>query len=204
LANIAEFGKHYTKDAVKEFDKGNKAAQKRENDDAVRHFSKAVAIAPDFYEARNNLGLVYLSKMDFPDAETQFAEVLRLNPSDDQAYFNLGNAYLLNRRLPEAQQAIKRGLERRPTSAFGMLLLGMVYGRTGDTPRAEQVLRESLRTDSSLSKAHLELVNIYLQENRRSEAISELEQFLKSSPDDPFAAKAQEVLDRLQRELGTR
>jgi len=203
LVNTEEYAKHYTKDAVREFDKGNKAGQKGENAEAVRHFSKAVAIAPDFYEARNNLGLVYLSNMDFSNAETQFTQVLRLNPSDDQAYFNLGNAYLLNSRLPEAEKTVRLGLERRPDSAFGKLLLGMIYGRSGNKPRAEQLLLECLNTDSSMSKARLELVNIYLQENRKDEAILQLRDFLKSSPQDAFAPKAQEVLARLEQETHT-
>ena len=61
-----------------------------------------------------------------------------------------------------------------------------------------QLLRQSLQNDSSMSKARLELVNLYLQEHRNDEAITELKTFLKSSPNDPFAAKAQQVLSRLE------
>jgi tetratricopeptide (TPR) repeat protein len=203
LVNTQEFAKHYTKSAIKEFEKGNKAAQKGETEDAIRHLSKAVAIAPEFYEARNNLGLVYSWKKDFAEAEKQFAEVLRINPSGEQAYFNLGNAYLLSGRFPEAEHSVKHGLERRPDSAFGKLLLGTICARSGDAIRAERLLRESLESDPSMSKAHLELVNIYLRQNRKEEAILELKTFLKSSPVDPFAPKAAEVLSRLQRETST-
>ncbi len=76
----------------------------------------------------------------------------------------------------------------------------MICGRTGDPARAERLLRESLDIDSTMSKSHLELVNIYLRQNRKEEAILELQTFLKSSPTDPFALKAQEVLSRLQRD----
>jgi Flp pilus assembly protein TadD len=198
LVNTKEYSKHYTKDAVKEFNKGNKAERNGQTEDAIRHLSKAVTIAPEFYEARNNLGLVYLAKMKFPEAEKEFAEVLKINPSDDQAYFNLGNAYLLSGHFAEAEQAVKGGLQRRPDSAFGELLLGMVYSRTGNKGNAEQLLRQSLQDDSNMSKARLELANLYIQEKRRDEAITELKAFLKSSPNDPFAPKAQQVLSRLQ------
>src|SRR5207248_8111094 len=167
--NTREYSKHYTKKAVKEFERGNKAERGGENDEAMQHLSEAVTIAPDFYEARNNLGLVYLAKMNFVEAEKQFAEVLKINPSDDQAYFNLGNAYLLSGHFPEAEQAVKSDLERHPDSAFGELLLGMVYSRIGNKENAEQLLRQSLQNDSSMSKARLELVNLYLQEHRNDE-----------------------------------
>jgi Tfp pilus assembly protein PilF len=197
LANMSEYMKHYPKDALKEFDKANKAARKGETDVAVQHFEKAVALAPNFYAARNNLGLTYLTAQKFPDAEQQFQEVVRLNPSDTQAYFNLGNTYLLTKRFPKAEQAIEEGLRRQPDSAFGQFLLGTVYSRIGNRAQAEQTLEHVLAIDPHMSKAHLELVNLYLQENKNGEAIAELKAFLKASPEDPFAAKAKQVLDRL-------
>jgi predicted Zn-dependent protease len=203
LVNTHEFAAHYAKNAIKEFEKGNKAEQQSQSSEAIRHFNKAIRISPDFYEARNNLGLVYLTKKEFPEAEKQFGEVVRLNPSDEQAYFNLGNAYLLNQQLPEAEHTIKLGLDHRPDSAFGMLLLAMVFSRNGDRVHAEQLLRQCLQADSSMSKARLALVNIYLQQDKKNEAIVELKAFLKSSPADPFAPKAQEVLTRLERETRT-
>jgi TolA-binding protein len=198
LVDKAEYEKSYPKDAVKEFDKGNKAAQKNATDDAVRHLKKAVSLAADFYAARNNLGLVYLTAQKFQDAEQEFREVVRLNPSDSQAYFNLGNTYLLTKRFPEAHNAIREGLNRRPDSDFGQFLLGTVYSRTGNKTQAEEVLQHVVTMNPGMSKAHLELVNLYLQQRKNAEAIAELKAFLKTSPEDPFAPKAREVLNRLE------
>jgi TolA-binding protein len=203
LVNTSEYKKHYGKNAIREFDRGNKAAQDGNGDEAIRRFSKAIALEPDFYAARNNLGLTYLGKMDYAHAEEQFGDVIRLNPSDEEAYFNLGNAYLLSKHFPEAQQIIEKGLERRPDSAFGKFLLGTVFSRVGDRAHAERLLRESVETDSNMSKARLELVNLYLQENRNNEAITELRAFLKAEPMDPFAPRAQQVLQRLEAQTHT-
>ncbi len=199
LVNTSEYTKRYPKDSLKEFDKANKAAQKHEAQDAIRHFEKAISLAPDFYAARNNLGLVYLSQMDFQNAQGQFQEVLRINPSDTQAYFNLGNTYLLTKRFPEAEQSVKEGLRRQPDSAFGLFVLGSIYSRSGNRTQAEQTLQHVLAIDPAMSKAHLELANLYMQQKKNSEAIAELKAFLKASPGDPFGPKAKEVLDRLER-----
>jgi predicted Zn-dependent protease len=204
LVDTSEYKKHYAKNAVKEFDGGNKAAQEGNGDEAIRRFSKAIALEPGFYAARNNLGLTYLGKMDYAHAEEQFQDVLRLNPSDEQAYFNLGNVYLLSKHFPEAQQTLEKGLQRRPDSAFGKFLLGTVFSRVGDRARAERLLRESVEMDSNMSKARLELVNLYIQETRNAEAITELKAFLKSSPTDPFAPKARQVLGRLEAQTQSR
>ena len=200
LVNTSEYAKTYPKDAVKEFDKANKAVQKGDTANAVQHFEKAVSLAPGFYAARNNLGLTYLAKMDFSSAEKQFLEVLRINPSDEQAYFNLGNAYLLSKQFAAAEKSIQEGLQKRPDSAFGQLLLGTVYDQTGNSVEAEKLLRQALTLDPSMSKAHLELVNLYLRQRKNGDAVAELRAFLKTSPSDPFAPKAREVLRKLEQQ----
>jgi tetratricopeptide (TPR) repeat protein len=200
LVDKSEYEKHYPKGAVKEFDKGNKAAEKNSADEAIRHFNKAVDLAPDFYAARNNLGLMLLGTRNFQQAEQQFQEVLRLNPSDSQAYFNLGNTYLLARQFSDAQAAIQEGLKRQPDSAFGEFLLGSVYSRTGNQAEAERTLQHALTINPGLTKAHLELVNLYLREQKDGDAVAELKAFLKASPKDPFAPKVRELLNRLERQ----
>jgi len=41
---------------------------------------------------------------------------------------------------------------------------------------------------------------LYLQENRKPEAISELQAFLRAFPDGPFTPKAKQVLKKLELE----
>jgi tetratricopeptide (TPR) repeat protein len=197
LVDKSEYEKHYPKNAVKEFDKGNKAAQSNSADEAIRHFKRAVELAPDFYAARNNLGLMLLGARNFSDAEQQFQEVVRLNPSDSQAYFNLGNTYLLTKRFYEAQAEILDGLKRQPESAFGEFLLGTVYSRTGNAAQAEQKLEHVLTIDPTMSRAHLELANLFLQQKNNPAAISELKAFLKASPADAFAPQVRVLLNRI-------
>ena len=203
VVDTAEYTKHYPKEAVKEYEKGSKSSQKGEQEDAIKHYGKAVNVAPDFYEARNGLGLAYLSKLNFVEAQKQFEEAIRVNQGDSQAYFNLGNLFLLQKRYEDAEHAIQEGLRRQPNSAFGEMLLGTVYGRTGNAQQAEHSLRQALQLDPKLSKAHLELVNLYLQQQKPSDAATELRAFLKAAPNDPLAPKAKEVLQKLEKANAT-
>jgi TolA-binding protein len=45
----------------------------------------------------------------------------------------------------------------------------------------------------------LELVNLYLAEKRKTDAVAELRDFIKTFPDDPMAPKAKQVLEKLQK-----
>jgi tetratricopeptide (TPR) repeat protein len=203
VIDLSEYKRHFPKGAVKEFDKGVDADKEHRTDDAIHHYEKAIAEAPDFYPARNNLGSDYLAKSDFLDAEKQFQEAIRLNKDDSQAYFNLGNVLSLTGKLSESEKVLKDGLQKRPDSAFGHFLLGSLYSRAGVKVEAERNLQEALKLDPNMPQAYLQLVNLYMQEKRDTEAITELQAFLHSFPDGPFTPKARQVLKKLQAEQRT-
>lgn len=198
LTNEAEYGKLYPHAAVKEFKEGVKADQKQRIDEAILHYEKAVELAPKFYLARNNLGTLYLGKSEYDSARKQFESVLELNPNDGSAYFNLGNVHLLQNQLVEAERCIEQGLSKLPSSAFGHFLRGSLYMRSGDTQRAESSLRRALELEPRMAQAHLALVNLFIQEQRKGDAVAELKVFLKDFPDHSFAPKAREVLKKLE------
>jgi tetratricopeptide (TPR) repeat protein len=203
LVDLADYNKRFPKKALREYARGVDAERKGNNDDAIAHYIDALKIAPDYYPAHNNLGSLYLGKADFKSAERQFEETVRLDQTDAQAYFNLGNVFLLKGRYSESEAEIASGLQRRPDSAFGHFLEGCLDARTGKLPEAEKSLRTALQLDSTMWQAHLQLVSLYLQEQRRQDAIAELQEFLKAFPSAPTAPKARDLLQKLQSENGS-
>jgi type IV pilus assembly protein PilF len=198
LVDLAEYEKQFPGKVVKEFEKGVKCQANGKTGDAVRHFQASLKLAPDFYPAHNNLGTIYLSQTKFAAAQGEFEAVLRLKQSDTQAYLNLGNVFLLTGHYDDCLRMVEEGLRKQPNSGFGQFLLGSVYGRMGKLPEAERALHDAILFDPSLSRAYLELVNLYVREKRTTEAIGELKFFLKSFPADPLVPKAQQVLSRLE------
>ncbi len=200
IVDPGDYNQRFPKKAVKEYEKGLESEKKDEKDKAIAHYEAALKIAPDYYPAHNNLGALYLGKSDFKLAEEQFREAVRLEQNDAQAYFNLSNVLMLTERLPEAESTLAAGLQRRPDSAFGNFLQGCLYARMGKFAEAESSLQNALRLDSKMPQAYLQLVNLYLRQNRREDAITQLQAFLKGFPSAPAAPKAQEILNRLQKE----
>jgi len=197
LVNLAEYSKKFPKAAVKEFEKAGKRNQEGNVDSAIEHYRKALKIAPAFYPAHNDLGSAYIKKGDFASAEGEFNEVLRLNPSDGSAYFNLGNVALLTKRFPEGLRYVDEGLKKQPNAANGLFIQGALLRQSGRFIDAERVLRQALVADPSLSAAHLELVNLYRQQERKSDLIAELQLFLRQFPDDRLAPRAKDMLLKL-------
>jgi tetratricopeptide (TPR) repeat protein len=204
LVDPADYNKRFPKKAVKEYERGVGAEHKGERDEAIAHYEDALKIAPDYYPAHNNLGALYLGKSDFKSAEAQFRESVRIDQNDAQAYFNLSNLLMLTGRYAESEAALADGLRRRPDSAFARFLQGCLWARTGKFEEAEKSLREALQLDPAMSQAHLQLVNLYLKQNRKEDAIHQLQDFLKAFPSAPTAAKAREVLNKLQKQEADR
>lgn len=198
IVDTAEYNKRFPKKAVKEYDKGLEAEQQGKKDAAVEHYEASLKVAPDYYPAHNNLGILYLGNSDFKSAEEQFRDAVRLDQNEAQAYFNLSNVLILTRRFAEAQITLAQGLQRRPDSAFGNFLQGCLYDQTGMLSAAENSLENALRLDPKMPQVHLQLVNLYLQQNRRSDAIKQLQAFLQDFPNAPAAPKAREILNKLQ------
>lgn len=203
IVDPADYNQRFPKKALKEYDKGLAAERKGEKDAALGHYEAALRIAPDYYPAHNNLGTLYLGKSDFKSAEEQFREAVRLDQNEAQAYFNLGSVLMLTGRVPEAEVTLAQGLQRRPDSAYGNFLQGCLYERVGKLAEAESSLQNALRLDSKMPQAYLKLVNLYLRQNRRGDAITQLQAFLKGFPDAPAAPQAREMLTKLKTEQGT-
>ena len=197
LSNPQEYTKNFPKKAVKEYEKGIESNHKGKMDDAIAHYLRALALAPAFYPAHNDLGAAYLEKGDFASGRGEFEQVVKLNPTDASAYFNLANVSLLTQQYREGMGYVAQGLSKLPNSATGLFIRGSLDRHLGNLKEAEQSLRDALQYDPSLAMAHLELVNLYRQEENRPLIIAELESFLKLYPGNPMSPKVREALRRL-------
>ena len=198
LTDVREYTAKFPKPAVKEFEKGAKADEAGKMDDAIRHYQKAIQIAPEFYEAHNNLGSDYLSKSDFPAARKEFEQAIQENQSDAAGYFNLSNACMLMNNLPEAEKYLEEGIRREPESALGQFLLGSLNMKTGKLPEAEHALQQAIKFNPVMIQPRLQLVNLLLQQGKKPEAIEQLHDFVTTFPDNPFSPQARKVLEKLE------
>lgn len=198
ITDVREYEAKLPKAAVKEFKKGAQADQDGKRDEAIKHYQKAIQIAPTFYEAHNNLGSDYVSKADFPAAHKEFEEAIKENQSDAAGYFNLSNVSMLTGNLAEAQNYLNEGLRREPDSALGQFLLGSLNMKTGKLPEAERALQQSIKLNPTLVQARLQLVNLFLQTGRKQEAAEQLHQFITTFPDNPLSPQARKVLEKIE------
>ena len=198
ITDVREYEAKFPKNAVKEFKKGAQDDQDGKKDDAIKHYLKAVQIAPSFYEAHNNLGSDYVSKSDFPAARKEFEQAIQQNQSDAAGYFNLSNVSMLTGELQDAQKYLDEGLRREPDSALGQFLLGSLSMKTGKLPEAERALQQSIKLNPTMVQPRLQLVNLFLQTGRKQAAAEQLHDFVTTFPDNPFSPQARKVLEKIE------
>jgi tetratricopeptide (TPR) repeat protein len=197
ITDAREYSARFPKQVRKEFDKGIEADQDGKKDEAIKHYQKALQVAPDYYPAHNNLGSDYLSKSDFSEARKEFEAVVRLNQSDAEGYFNLSNVCMMTGGLADAQQYLSEGMRREPDSALGHFLLASLDIKTGKYALAEALLLQTIQLSPMMAQARLQLINLFLQEGKKLEAADQLRDFIKVFPDSPFAPRARLLLQRL-------
>ncbi len=110
----------------------------------------------------------------------------------------MANLMLLTGKLQDAERFLQDGFRKQPDSAFGSFVQGSVLERNGKLPDAERALQRALELDPRLTRPHLELVNLYLRQERPADAIAELHKFLQQAPSDALAPRARDVLKRLE------
>ncbi len=159
------------------------------NDDNIQpafvEFQKALELNPDYKEAHNAIGVVYLNKLeDYPNAIKHFKEALRIDPGFSEASTNLGTAYADLGRYKEAVEAYKTALlnpqYRNP--ALALHNLGMVYYKLSRYDDAINAFKEALRRFSDLYQPYYGLALCYNAKGRYSDASAAITNAIRLDP----------------------
>ncbi len=102
--------------AHRESERGNRAYEAGNHDEALSHYTEAQTAAPDAPELHYDIGNVLYRKEDYAAAVEAYRRALVGNRADllPDAAYNLGNAHFRERRFREAAEAYRHALELRP------------------------------------------------------------------------------------------
>jgi tetratricopeptide (TPR) repeat protein len=156
---------------------------------------RAVAIAPQFANAWNNLGTIAYQTQKYSRAEECFREALEQDPDSYEPLVNLGGVLINLHKLDEAWSYNVNAVLARPNDALANAQLGMTYFESGAPELAEKYFRKALEIDPAhFSHPQLFLAEIHLRRRDTRAAAADLESFLKYHPDWPHAATMREKI----------
>jgi tetratricopeptide (TPR) repeat protein len=131
--------------------------QRGKNEEAMKHYSKALHIDPNYIDAHNNLGIILRRQGRLEEAVTHFSAVLRIDPDYREAHNNLGNTFAGLGRYDKAINHYKEALRIDPHDAIAHYNLGNALGSQSKFKEARTHYEAALRIKPDFPEARRNL-----------------------------------------------
>jgi tetratricopeptide (TPR) repeat protein len=186
--------------AQRDYEEAHKDLARHDPLAATRLLEKAVALAPQFADAWNEIGTIAYQTQKYARAEECFREALNRDPQAFEPLVNLGGVLVTLHRADEAWRYNATAVAVRPNDALAHSQLGMNYFQLGDLDLSVKHLERARAIDPAhFSHPQLFLAEIHLRRGERRAAADVLEEFLRYHPDWPQAARMRENIVELRK-----
>jgi tetratricopeptide (TPR) repeat protein len=173
------------------FDWGSELLIHRTLGPAIEVFQQATERYPRSPRLVIGLGMALYAHGNYEEAIKSLLRAADLSPSDPGCYLFLSQAY--DRSPSQAEDVIqrfRRFAELQPGNARALYYYAMSLwkGRRAQDPgldlsQIESLLKKSIALDATLAEAHLQLGNLYAEQNKYAESIPEYVRARELSPD---------------------
>lgn len=134
------------------FERGERALQQSQLDDAEAAYREALKVAPKYAEALNGLGSVLFKKGQREEAIAQFRAATEADPRFALAYFNLGFAARRTRDFAAAARAYETYTRLKPEDPDGFYGLAESYRELGDSQKAIAAYEQYIQRENRPSE----------------------------------------------------
>jgi tetratricopeptide (TPR) repeat protein len=147
----------------------NDKLSKRE--EALFANQKALELAPEDFEAHNNLGVSLKNLGRFQEAVNSFKKAISINPNFPNAFFNLGVVLNSIGKPNDAIKCFHKATLLNPNYVKAYNNLGLCLANTGSLTEAEKCFRKAILLNPQFFLAHNNLGNVLKDQNRLEESL---------------------------------
>jgi len=173
------------------FDWGSELLLHRTLGPAVEVFQQATSRYPTSQRLMIGLGMALYARGNYDDAVKSLLKAADLNPADPGCYLFLSKAYDSSpSQADDVIQRFRRFAELQPSNAHALYYYAMSLWKgkraqdpTLDLRQIESLLNKSLALDPQLAEAHLQLGNLYSDQNKYAQAIPQYTRALELNSD---------------------
>jgi Flp pilus assembly protein TadD len=180
--------------AMRELKLAEKASRGNNPSEAVAHLRRAVELAPQMQDARNNLGAKYLQERDYESARRELEAAVALDSDNPVPHVNLALALLALKQTGEAEAHARTALRRDPLSPGANFALGAILERTG---RPDGAIRYLEAATEGVPQALLIQARILVTRGETRLAAAKLRDYL-SRPGIPQRAEVRDWLNAIE------
>ncbi len=189
-ANEYETAAHMDPSESNLFDWGSELLIHRTLAPAIEVFQHATERYPQSPRLLIGLGMSLYSRGNYDDAVKSLLRAADLNPSDPRCYLFLSKAYDSSPgQADEVIERFRRFAELQPRNARASYYYAMSLwkGKRAQDPgldlhQIESLLKTAVALDPKFAEAHLQLGNLYSDQNKYADAIPEYTMALNLSP----------------------
>jgi Flp pilus assembly protein TadD len=146
IVTLHQLSHRVPRQAAKEYDRAVKAKENGTRENAIAHFNRAIAIDPEFSDAINDLGVLYLDAGRTDQAIERFTKAVAVDPHAALPYLNLALAYLRQNQLVDGERAARQAMDLDRGDPHGPMVLGISLVLEGKfTAEAERSLERAAR-----------------------------------------------------------
>ncbi len=127
--------------------------QQHRLEEAVFAMHQAVSLAPDDYEALNNLGVTLKITEDFTESELILRRALSLKDNFAEAHNNLGVTLMAQGRFKDSEKCFRQALSLQPSYVEALNNLGICLKNQGRHGEAETCFRQALQQKPEYAEA---------------------------------------------------
>ena len=185
--------------ARKQLAKGDAAMQKGKLTEAEKYYNKAIAIYPQYEEARNSLGVLLMKEGKKTEGQAAFEGAVAVNHDYAPAQINLAKIAFDDKRYDDASSLARQALKSEPLNAAGLFVgaeAAFFKGEYGDTVSYTRTLHSIPHEQYGL--AHYLAAKSLEVQHQPDAALAEYQTFLEEDPSDPNAKRARELVTLLQ------
>ncbi|MEE8185049.1 MAG: tetratricopeptide repeat protein [Thermodesulfobacteriota bacterium] len=170
------------------------------NQDAIRHFKRAIEIDKEFSEAHINLSAVYLGEERWDDAidETNKAISNIFYTTPEFAYLNRGRGYYEKAEYKKAIEDFKRSIKANSRYVLAYYNLGLAYKKIERYRDAKAAFNILLKYAPNNIDAHYNLGLIYLKVRDNENAKREFKEVIRIFPEGDLARSSREYVELLK------
>jgi tetratricopeptide (TPR) repeat protein len=185
--------------ARKEVDKANEAMALHNWKKALEHLNQAIALAPQYATAFNNLGVLYAKMNDIPHEEEALKKAVAVDDHFAPALVNYGKLCLSQKNPAQAEPLLQKAATAEPTNQETLMLLSYsaYLNRHFDAAIFSAIQAHSSGRDHP-AFVHYIAGRAYQQQNQQPQALAEFQKFLQEEPDGPRAARVRADVAKIQ------
>jgi tetratricopeptide (TPR) repeat protein len=198
---LAVWAQRIPPEARKEYDAGVKELQAGDRKKSIEHFATAIRLYPEYASAHSALGAARLRLGEREEAVAAFESALKIDENLLDANVGLGAIHSAAKRYADAEKYLLRARLVKPDEWRILYELGAVYSSTGNWAGATENLSRAKTLHPDLPRIHLLLMNALSMQEKYTESLAAMEDYLRLFPQDTFAEQVRRKRDLLKAHL---